>query len=43
MFEILDAQQIIEGDARINMLPNRRAGLGDLLAALSVKEATPGH
>ena len=40
MFEILECQQIIEGEARITMLPNGGHLLGQLLAA-AAKESTP--
>ena len=41
MFEILEAQKIIEGEARITLLPKGNGVLGELLASASrVKEAT---
>ena len=40
MFEILEAQQIIEGEARITLLPKGRDLLVQLLAA-AIKEPTP--
>lgn len=41
MFESLECQQIIEGEARITMLPSQGQLLGQLLAAAPAKESTP--
>jgi hypothetical protein len=41
MFEILECQQIIEGEARITMLPSQGQLLAQLLAAAAVKQPTP--
>ncbi len=40
MFEILECQQIIEGEARITMLPSQGQLLAQLLAAAAVKQPT---
>ena len=41
MFEILETQQIIEGEARITLLPRSDNLLGRLLAATARNEAPP--
>jgi regulator of protease activity HflC (stomatin/prohibitin superfamily) len=41
MFEILEAQKIIEGEARITMLPKGSSVLGELLAATPLRDKEP--
>ena len=41
MFEILETQKIIEGEARITLLPRSDNLLGRLLAATARNEAPP--
>jgi regulator of protease activity HflC (stomatin/prohibitin superfamily) len=40
LFEVLEAQKIIEGEARITMLPGKSDLLGELLAAKTVNESS---
>lgn len=43
LFEILEAQKIIDGEARITLLPENAALLAQLLGANSVKETAPSQ
>ena len=43
MFEILEAQQVIEGEARITLLPPNEPFLGRLLAAAARNDTPPRH